>query len=353
MRRIKVLVIDDSALVRQTLSNIINSDAQLEVIATASDPYFAVAKIRQEIPDVITLDLEMPRMNGLTFLKTLMAQYPIPVVIISSLTQKGSRQALKALELGAVEILAKSEIKNTKDQLEESRILITDAIKAANLAPVRRRPLPQPENVSQHTNHQPSAGINSHSSNQIHKIIAIGASTGGTMAIRQVLESASPDCPPFLIVQHMPAGFTQSFARSLNTCCPIIVKEATDGEAIQNGHAYICPGGLHMTLELRLANYQIKIRNGELVNRHRPSVDVLFESVAKTAGHLAIGIIMTGMGNDGAAGLLKMRNNGAITIAQNEPTCVVYGMPREAVKLGAAQYILPLEDIPGKLKSFY
>lgn len=356
MRRIKVLVVDDSALVRQTLTSIINSDPQLMVTGAAADPYFAATKIRKEVPDVITLDLEMPRMNGLTFLKTLMAQYPIPVVIISSFTQKGSRQALKALELGAVEILAKSEIRNTKDHLEESRILITDAIKAANMAPVRRRPLAQAEQAPDASLRDAAGDMApeiSTPSEPIRKIIAIGASTGGTEAIRQLLEHEPANCPPFLIVQHMPAGFTQSFAKSLDTRCTIVVKEATDGEIIQNGYAYICPGGFHMTLEYSLTKYRLRIRSGELVNRHRPSVDVLFESVAKSAGHHAIGIILTGMGNDGAAGLLQMRSNGAITIAQNEATCVVYGMPREAVKLGAAQYILPLEGIPGKLKSFF
>ncbi|MBL6449288.1 chemotaxis response regulator protein-glutamate methylesterase [Fulvivirga sp. 29W222] len=353
MRYIKVLVIDDSALVRQTLSNIINSDPQLEVIGTAADPYFAARKIRNEVPDVITLDLEMPRMNGLTFLKAMMAQYPIPVVIISNLTQKGSRQALKALELGAVEILAKSEIRNTKDHLEESQVLITDAIKAANMAPVRRRPLTQNEKAPETIAHPPSSTIHHFSAQPIHKIIAVGASTGGTEAIRELLQNASTDSPPYLIVQHMPAGFTQSFAKSLDARCPIIVREAVDGEIIQIGHAYICPGGFHMTLEYNFTNYRIRIKNGKLVNRHRPSVDVLFESIAQSAGLNAIGIILTGMGNDGATGLLQMRKHGAITIAQNQSTCVVYGMPGEAVKLGAAQYILPLGDIPNKLKSFH
>ncbi|UII31843.1 chemotaxis response regulator protein-glutamate methylesterase [Fulvivirga ulvae] len=354
MRHIKVLVIDDSALVRQTLTNIINSDPQLVVSGSAADPYFAAKKIRNEVPDVITLDLEMPRMNGLTFLKTLMAQYPIPVVIISSFTQKGSGQALRALELGAVEILAKSEIRNIKDHLEESKILITDAIKAANMAPVRKGLFARTERVQETGPRQLIADIAPEintSPEPIRKIIAVGASTGGTEAIRQLLQHQPATCPPFLIVQHMPAGFTQSFAKNLDSRCTIVVKEAADGEVIQNGHAYICPGGFHMTLEYSLAKYRIRIRNGDLVNRHRPSVDVLFESVAKSAGKLAIGIIMTGMGNDGALGLLQMRNNGATTIAQDESTCVVYGMPREAVKLGAAQYILPLEGIPGKLKS--
>ena len=350
---IKVLVIDDSALVRMTLSDIINSDPQLEVIGAAADPYFAASKIRKIIPDVITLDLEMPRMNGLTFLKTLMAQFPIPVVIISSFTQKGSKQALMALELGAVEILAKSEIRNTKAHLEESRILITDAIKAASMTPVGRRPLSKSEAPLEMIAKQPPKVIYPYSSQPVNKVIAVGASTGGTAAILQLLQHIPVNSPPVLIVQHMPGGFTQSFAKSLDAQCNLAVKEASDGEIVKNGHVYVCPGGLHMTLEYTLNGYEIRIRNGALVNRHRPSVDVLFESMAKNVGQHAIGVILTGMGSDGAAGLLKMRNKGAVTIAQNESSCVVYGMPGEAVKLGAAQYILPLNDIAGKLNTCY
>lgn len=347
-KSIKVLVIDDSALVRQTLTEIINADPELEVMGTAADPYFAAQKIKSAIPDVITLDVEMPRMDGLTFLKTLMAQCPVPVVIISSLTQSGSQLAWQALSYGAVEIVSKSEIRNTKQHLEESKIRITDAIKAAHLVPVKakkfsktlKQQLPdttagkKPETIYKTTD----------------KIIAIGASTGGTEALRFILKNIRPDLPGILITQHMPAGFTKSFADHLNQECEVTVKEASDGERIMRGHAYIAPGGKHMELYRSGAKYFIKVRDGELVNRHKPSVDVLFNSVAHHAGQNALGIIMTGMGRDGAAGLLAMKEEGAQTIAQDEATSVVFGMPKEAIKLGAADYTLGLQEIPGKMQ---
>ncbi len=351
-RSIKVLVIDDSALVRQTLTEIINSDPQLQVIGTAADPYFAARKIRDIVPDVITLDVEMPRMDGLTFLKTLMAQFPVPVVIISSLTQQGSHMALRAMELGAVEIVAKSEIRNTKAHLEESCIRITDAIKAAHMATVKRMILSKPKSEFIPII-KPKTGINSLNYKTTDKVIAIGASTGGTEALRYCLKHTPANCPGILIVQHMPAGFTKSFADHVNTICEVTVKEAEDGERIMRGHAYICPGGRHMKLERSGAKYSIKISDGERVNRHKPSVDVLFRSVADNAEQNAVGIIMTGMGHDGAAGLLEMRNSGAITIAQDEQSCVVFGMPKEAIKLGAAKYILPLEEIPAHLITLF
>lgn len=349
---IKVLIIDDSALVRQTLTEIINSDEKLEVVGVAADPYFAAQKIKTFIPDVITLDVEMPRMDGLTFLKTLMAQYPIPVVIISSLTQQGSSLALKALDLGAVEIVAKSEIRNTKEHLEESKIRITDAIKAAFMVPVKRVAL------NEHKNYAPIRKI----SHQQHddgiykttdKVIAIGASTGGTEALRFFLRNVPANGPGILITQHMPAGFTKSFAESLNTLCEVTVKEAIDGERVMRGHAYIAPGGKHMELYRSGAKYFIKIRDGELVNRHKPSVEVLFNSVAKHAGQNAVGIIMTGMGRDGAEGLLQMKEAGARTIAQDEKSCVVFGMPKEAIKIGAADQIMPLQDMPERIVAFF
>lgn len=350
---IKVLVIDDSALVRQTLTEIINSDPQLQVIGTAADPYFAARKIRDTIPDVITLDIEMPRMDGLTFLKTLMAQYPLPVVIISSLTQLGSDLALQALELGAVEIVAKSEIRNTKEHLQDSRIRITDAIKAARMVTVKRHSLNKPLQpytpVAKPVLPQASAAIYK----TTDKVIAIGASTGGTEALRFFLKNTSPNCPAILIVQHMPAGFTRSFAEHTNAVCEVTVKEAVHGEQIVRGHAYICPGGQHMMLVRSGAKYFIRLRDGELVNRHKPSVDVLFDSVAENAGQNAIGVIMTGMGRDGAAGLLKMRQAGAKTIAQDEQSSVVFGMPKEAIKLDAADRVLPLKDIPGYVGSLF
>ncbi len=352
-KSIKVLVCDDSALVRQTLTEIINSDPQLEVMGTAADPYFAAQKIRSEIPDVITLDIEMPRMDGLTFLKTLMAQYPVPVVIISSLTQKGSHLALRALELGAIEIVAKSEIRNTREHLEESKIRITDAIKAASMVPVKRNALNKPS-VEYTAGVKPDpTNPNSPIYKTTDKVIAIGASTGGTEALRFFLRSIPANCPGILITQHMPAGFTKSFADQVNTICEVTVKEATDGERVMRGHAYIAPGGRHMELYRSGAKYFIKVRDGELVNRHKPSVDVLFNSVAKHAGQNAVGIIMTGMGRDGADGLLNMQTAGAKTIAQDEKSSVVFGMPKEAIKLGAADQVLALQDMPRRVQAYF
>ncbi len=351
-KSIKVLVIDDSALVRQTLSDIINSDDQLEVIGVAADPFFAAQKIKSHIPDVITLDVEMPRMDGLTFLKTLMAQYPIPVVIISSLTQHGSNLALRALDLGAVEIVAKSEIRNTKEHLEDSKIRITDAIKAAYMVPVKRRALNK-ATQEYPTVIKPDISRDSDIYKTTDKVIAIGASTGGTEALRYFLTHTPATSPGILITQHMPPGFTKSFADQLNTICEVTVKEATDGERVMRGHAYIAPGGKHMELYRSGAKYFIKIRDGQLVNRHKPSVEVLFNSVAAHAGQNAVGIIMTGMGRDGAEGLLSMKEAGARTIAQDERSCVVFGMPKEAIKLGAVDQVMSLEEMPRKVLGFF
>jgi two-component system chemotaxis response regulator CheB len=349
---IKVLVIDDSALVRQTLTEIINSDDQLEVMGAAADPFFAAQKIRSHIPDVITLDVEMPRMDGLTFLKTLMAQYPVPVVIISSLTQQGSDLALRALDLGAVEIVAKSEIRNTKEHLEDSRIRITDAIKAAYMVPVKRRGINHSSRQYPVINKEGSA-VDSDSYKTTDKILAIGASTGGTEALRYFLTRTPATSPGILITQHMPPGFTKSFADQLNTICEVTVKEAVNGERVMRGHAYIAPGGKHMKLYRSGAKYLIKIEDGPLINRHKPSVEVLFNSVALHAGQNAVGIIMTGMGRDGAEGLLKMKEAGARTIAQDEKSCVVFGMPKEAIKLGAADQVMPLEDMPRRVLGLF
>jgi two-component system chemotaxis response regulator CheB len=349
---IKVLVIDDSALVRQTLTEIINSDKQLEVVGTAANPYFAAEKIKSFIPDVITLDVEMPRMDGLTFLRSLMAQYPVPVVIISSLTQRGSDLALRALASGAVEIIAKSEIRNTKEHLVESRIRITDAIKAASIVPVKRigiRPYHDDKAISKpdQSNVEPSIYKTT------DKVIAIGASTGGTEALRFFLRNIPANAPGIVITQHMPPGFTKSFADQVNDICEITVKEATDGERIMRGHAYIAPGGRHMEIYRSGAQYFVKVRDGELVNRHRPSVDVLFNSVAKHVGQNALGIIMTGMGKDGALGLLNMRETGARTIAQDEQSSVVFGMPKEAIRINAADQVMALQEMPKRVLSFF
>jgi two-component system chemotaxis response regulator CheB len=352
-KSIKVLVIDDSALVRQTLTEIINTDDQLEVVGTAGDPYFAAQKIRSFIPDVITLDVEMPRMDGLTFLKTLMAQYPIPVVIISSLTQNGSQLALRALDLGAVEIVAKSEIRNTKEHLEEARIRITDAVKAASMVPMKRKPIATERLEHPRETLKEAKALDPSLDQTTDKIIAIGASTGGTEALRYFLKQVPANLPGILITQHMPPGFTKSFADQLNLICDVTVKEAADGERVMRGHAYIAPGGRHMELYRSGAKYFIRIRDGELVNRHKPSVEVLFNSVAHHAGKNAVGIIMTGMGRDGAEGLLNMKVAGARTIAQDESSCVVFGMPKEAIKLGAANQILSLEEMTRRAAGFF
>lgn len=346
---IKVLVIDDSALVRQTLTDIISADPHLSVIGRAADPIFAVQHIRKDVPDVITLDIEMPRMDGLTFLKTLMAQCPVPVVVISSLTQHGSNLALQALEYGAVEIVAKSEIRNTKEHLEASRIRITDAIKAAHMVPVKRIGLNKRTEVYKPGVPAPKKGIYK----TTDKIIAVGASTGGTEALRFFLKGMPVHTPGILITQHMPAGFTKSFADQLNTICDITVSEAVNGERIMRGCAYIAPGGKHMEMICSGAKYYIKVRDGELVNRHKPSVDVLFNSVAEHAGQNALGILMTGMGRDGAQGLLHMKECGSKTIAQDESSSVVFGMPKEAIKLGAADQIMSLFDMPQRVMGHF
>ncbi len=348
-KKIRVLIVDDSAVVRQTLQNILNSDPDIEVMGTASDPFFAAKKISVEIPDVITLDVEMPRMDGLTFLKRIMSQHPIPVVIISSLTAKGTETAMKALEYGAVEVIAKSQM-DTKNFIEESRIYLCDAVKAAALCKIKRK-----TTATQELTVQPKYSadailpkITRTESSMIRTtelVVAVGASTGGTEALRIFLEAMPPDSPGIVIVQHMPENFTKSFANRLNELCGISVKEAENGDSVIRGRALIAPGNHHLLIKRSGAKYYVEIKEGPLVNRHRPSVDVLFRSTARFAGRNAIGIIMTGMGDDGARGLLEMKEAGAHTIAQDEKSCVVFGMPNEAIKLGAADKILPLDQI--------
>jgi len=346
--KVRVLIVDDSAVVRQTLSQIIESDPQLVVMGTASDPFFAAKKIAEEVPDVITLDVEMPRMDGLTFLKKIMSQHPIPVVIISSLTAQGTETGLKALELGAVEIITKPQM-NTKTFIEESRIRICDAIKSAAQAKLKRRrieaePLYVPPKLSADAVIAPVTG-NLSMIKTTEIVIAVGASTGGTEALTTFLQAMPLDTPGIVIVQHMPEKFTTSFANRLNEICKITVKEAENGDSVIRGRALIAPGNFHMLLKRSGARYYVEVKEGPLVNRHRPSVDVLFRSTARYAGANAIGVIMTGMGGDGARGLLEMKQAGAKTIAQDEKTCVVFGMPKEAIKLGAVDKILPLEAI--------
>ena len=349
MKKIRVLVVDDSAVVRQTMKEILESDPQITVIATAADPYIAVERIKQEVPDVMTLDVEMPRMDGITFLEKLMAQCPIPVVICSTLTERGSETALAALDKGAVEIIAKPKL-GTKQFLEESRIRICDAVKsAAQVRVAGRRPAPLPQVVAA-PKLTADAMLSKPASNAMiqttERIVAVGASTGGTEALRVFLEAMPIDSPGIIIVQHMPEKFTASFAQRLNSLCAVTVKEAADGDSVLRGQALIAPGNRHLLLKRSGARYYVEVKDGPLVSRHRPSVDVLFRSTARYAGQNAIGVIMTGMGDDGARGMLEMKQAGAITVAQDEASCVVFGMPSEAIKLGAVDQIIELQKIP-------
>lgn len=344
MKKIKVLIVDDSALVRQTLTEILSSDEGLEVIATASDPYAAARKMRDEMPDVITLDIEMPGMDGLTFLQKIMTQHPVPVVICSSLTGGGSLTALKAMELGAAEIITKPKL-GTKQFFVEAKIRICDAVKAAAKASLRKiiQPMPvEPKLTADVILEKPLSRAMIQTT---EKVIVVGASTGGTEALRVFLEEVPLYSPGIVIVQHMPEGFTSAFAKRLDSICKITVKEAENGDAVLRGHALIAPGNHHLLLKRSGAKYYVEVKEGPMVCRHRPSVDVLFRSAARYAGSNAVGILMTGMGDDGAKGLFEMRQAGAYTIAQDEKTSVVFGMPHEAIKLGAAEAVLPLQQI--------
>ncbi len=349
MSKIRVLIVDDSAVVRQTLAEILSSDPGIEVMATASDPFVAADRIAVEIPDVMTLDVEMPRMDGITFLQKIMSQRPIPVVICSSLAAQGSETAFRALEYGAVDIIAKPKM-GTKQFLEESRVRVCDAVKAAAQAKIGGRG----------GHHLASASIVAPKLTAdvildkaktramvetTEKVVVVGASTGGTEALREFLEALPGDSPGIVIVQHMPENFTAAFARRLDGICRVTVKEAADDDTVIRGRALIAPGNHHLLLKRSGARYYVEVKDGPLVARHRPSVDVLFRSAARYAGRNAVGALMTGMGDDGAKGLLEMREAGAQTIAQDEATCVVFGMPKEAIKLGAAIQVLPLPMI--------
>ena len=344
--KIKVLIVDDSAVVRQSLAEIINSDSALEVMGTASDPYMAVKKIKSQVPDVITLDIEMPRMDGLTFLKKIMSQHPIPVVIISSLTSKGTETGIRALEYGALEIITKPQM-SSKEFIHESKIRICEAVKGAAHAKVKRKQGPPVIQVEpKYTADAILPKFQKHSMIKTTElVVAVGASTGGTEALTEFLMALPPDSPGIVIVQHMPEKFTTSFAARLNELCRITVKEAANGDTVIRGRALIAPGNYHTLLKRSGARYYVEVKEGSLVNRHRPSVDVLFRSTARYAGVNALGIIMTGMGDDGARGLLEMKEAGAKTVAQDEKSCVVFGMPREAIKMNAADKILPLDKM--------
>jgi two-component system chemotaxis response regulator CheB len=341
-KKIRVLIVDDSAIVRQILSEVLTSDPEIEVIGTAGDPFVAADRIREQIPDVITLDIEMPRMDGLTFLQNIMAQHPIPVVICSTLAEQGAESTLRALEYGAIDIIAKPRF-GTKQFLEESRIALCEAIKAAASArvrPISNRPV-EPK-LTADAVLSPATGAMLETT---EKVVAIGASTGGTEALKSLLETLPADTPGIVIVQHMPALFTRAFADRLDGLCKITVKEAESNDTVIRGRALIAPGNHHMLLRRSGARYFVEVKEGPLVCRHRPSVDVLFRSAARYAGKNAVGVILTGMGDDGARGMLEMRQAGAKTIAQDEETCVVFGMPKEAIKLGAAEKILPLQSV--------
>ncbi|GAB2864856.1 chemotaxis response regulator protein-glutamate methylesterase [Pseudoduganella ginsengisoli] len=344
--KIKVLIVDDSALIRSVMTEIINSQSDMEVVGVAPDPLVARELIKQTNPDVLTLDVEMPKMDGLDFLEKLMRLRPMPVVMVSSLTERGSEITMRALELGAVDFVTKPKI-SIQAGMREYAELITDKIRAASRARVRARTLPQAGAEGQAPLPQLRNPLMSS-----EKLIIVGASTGGTEAIREFLMQMPSDCPGILITQHMPEGFTRSFAKRLDSLCKIAVIESQGNERVLPGHAYIAPGHSHLTLTRSGANYMTKIDQSEPVNRHRPSVDVLFRSAAQFAGKNAVGVILTGMGKDGAAGMLEMKNAGAYNFAQDEASCVVFGMPREAIAVGGTHEVGALQDLPGMVLGY-
>jgi two-component system, chemotaxis family, protein-glutamate methylesterase/glutaminase len=345
----KVVVVDDSALVRGLLAEIINKQSDMECIGAASDPFVAREMIRNLNPDVITLDVEMPRMDGIDFLSKLMRLRPMPVVMVSTLTERGADVTLRALELGAIDFVAKPKI-GVADGLKQLADDITEKVRTASKAHVRRLPpaavpagsapgTPAPAGV------RPAAPVASLGRLSTEKIIFIGASTGGTEATKEVLMNLPADAPAVVITQHMPAGFTRSYAARLDGLCRIRVKEAQDNERVLPGHAYIAPGGMHLSVERSGANYVARVRDGDPVNRHKPSVEVLFESAARVVGQNALGVMLTGMGADGARAMKTMKDAGSYNYCQDEASCVVFGMPREAIAHGAADEVLPLQRI--------
>jgi two-component system chemotaxis response regulator CheB len=349
-RKVRVLIVDDSAFVRQALKEILETDPQIEVMGVASDPYVAVERLREEVPDVITLDIEMPRMDGLTFLEKIMSQHPIPVVVCSTLTAAGSDVALVALEKGAVEIITKPKL-GSKEFFEESRVRICDVVKSAARARMAHHPFVPSVKVTPKLTADAvlSKPVSNAMIQTTEKVVAVGASTGGTEALREFLQAMPLDAPGIVIVQHMPAEFTARFAERLNTMCRITVKEAEDNDTVIRGQALIAPGNQHVLLKRSGARYFVELRDGPLVSRHRPSVDVLFRSAARYAGRNAVGVIMTGMGDDGAKGMLEMKQAGAFNIAQDEASCVVFGMPAEAIKIGAVDRVMPLAPIASEV----
>ena len=362
-RKIRVVVVDDSALVRSLIKAMIDAQPDMTCIGAATDPYMAREMIRELDPDVITLDVEMPRMDGLDFLEKLMRLRPMPVVMVSTLTERGAETTLRALELGAVDFVAKPRL-GVAQGLQEMAIEITDKVRVAAKARIARRPVARAAPPSNAPRVAGAAGVGvsageraplvkpvpvTYSRVSTEKIVAIGSSTGGTEALREVLGGLPADCPAVLVTQHMPPGFTKSFADRLNGLCRMHVKEAEPGERVLPGHVYIAPGGRHLSVKRSGANYVVEIDDGPPVNRHKPSVDVLFRSVAEHVGRNAVGVMLTGMGRDGADGMRVMRDAGAYNFAQDEATCVVFGMPREAVAAGAVDEVLPLVKIGPQL----
>lgn len=342
---IQVLVVDDSAVVRQVTAAVLSQEADM-VVSVAADPIIAMQKMSQTRPHVILLDLEMPRMDGLTFLRKIMAEDPIPTLVCSSIAGKGTNSALRALDEGAVGIVTKPKL-GVRDFLQDSAIVLIDMVRSAAEVDLRhRRKSSQPAKLPR-SNSRPVPARSASS----QRIVAIGASTGGTEALTEILTSLAPNAPGIVVVQHMPEGFTAAFANRLNGLCQIEVTEAVDGDAFVAGHAYIAPGNRHTSLDRTISGYAIRVDDGPLVSRHRPSVDVLFQSVARSAGTNAMGVILTGMGNDGTIGMRAMKSAGARTVAQDEESCVVFGMPREAIKAGAADVVVPLTRIPELIRS--
>lgn len=351
---IKVLIVDDSAVVRQVLTEQLNKAPGISVIGSASDPIFAMTKMKKEWPDVIVLDIEMPRMDGVTFLKKIMSEHPTPVVICSTLTEKGAEITMQAMAAGAVDIITKPKI-HLKDFLNDSRTQMIHAIRgaaaasvkkhASQLTPLATTPKLRAEAVL------PKSTVTRPMSETTDRVVAIGTSTGGTQALERVLVALPTTSPGIVVVQHMPEQFTAAFAARLNSVCAVRVKEAEDNDRIIPGSVLIANGGKHLLLRRSGAQYRVELKDGPLVSRHRPSVDVLFRSVANSAGPNALGIIMTGMGDDGARGMKEMHDAGASTIAQDEKTCVVYGMPKEAVKLGGVDKEVALDEIPKLIMS--
>jgi len=346
---IRVFIVDDSAVVRKVLTELLEGISGIEVTGSAQDPIFAQPKMEKDWPDVIVLDVEMPRMDGITFLKKIMAERPTPVVMCSTLTEEGSKTSLQALSIGAIDVVAKPKA-NLKTSLPEAKHDLVSAIRTAakaNMAGARPKTIaPIPRVVAKLTADAMLSKSASRNAQRTGPLIAIGASTGGTQALEAVLTALPANTLPILIVQHMPEKFTNTFAHRLNELCKVEVKEAEDNDALLPGRVLIAPGGKHMMLQTTQFGASVQVKDGPLVSRHKPSVDVLFRSVSKYAGDNALGIIMTGMGDDGARGIKEMHSAGAKTIAQNEATCVVYGMPQEAVKLGAIDHEIPLSKIP-------